>query len=177
MSPISKWLKALLPFWVAAAIFVPDQVSKGWITENLAYRQSLSIWPALDPWLTITHGHNSGAVFGILPGANLLFIIIAIVVIAVIIAFYHNLATNSLLVRLSLGLQLGGALGNLADRLRYGYVIDFVDFGLTPTIRWYTFNVADASLVTGVIVLAFCLLLAKPDLKMEQPDLSERIGE
>jgi signal peptidase II len=69
-----------------------------------------------------------------------------------IVLYYRYLPTGYWLVRVSLGLQLGGAIGNLLDRIRYGYVVDFVDIGF-----WPIFNVADAAIVSGVGILAYCL--------------------
>ena len=138
-----------------------DQASKLWITENVGYHESVVLLPVLDGWLNITQTHNSGAAFGILPQANLLFIFIAVAVIIAIVVYYRYLPTDGLLVRVSLGLQLGGALGNLVDRLRFGYVIDFIDVGVTHAWRWTTFNVADFSIVSGVIILAYYLLISR----------------
>jgi signal peptidase II len=167
-SPI-KWLKALLPFMVAAGILALDQGTKRWISENVAYRESLVIVPWLDGWLNITHTHNSGAAFGILPQANLLFIIIAVAVVIFIVFYYRYLPADGTLVRISLGLQLGGALGNLVDRLQFGYVIDFIEFGFTHALRWTTFNVADASIVSGVCILGYYLLIGRPTHLATQP--------
>ena len=153
----------LLPLLIAFIVLGIDQATKHWIRTNLAYGQSWAIIPALDGWLNITYIHNSGAAFGILPQANLLFIIIAVIVVVVIVVYYLYLPPGGFLVRASLGLQLGGALGNLLDRLRYGYVTDFVDIGLSPSLRWSTFNVADACIVIGVCILAYHLLFVWPD--------------
>ena len=71
---------------------------------------------------------------------------------ASLVLYYRYLPTGSWLVRLSLGLQLGGAIGNLLDRIRYGHVVDFIDIGF-----WPIFNVADMAIVTGVGILAYCL--------------------
>ncbi len=78
--------------------------------------------------------------------------IIAIIVIIGIIVFHNHLPTENFWVRISLGLQLGGAMGNLADRILRGYVVDFVDIGF-----WPIFNIADASIVLGVAILAYHL--------------------
>jgi signal peptidase II len=86
------------------------------------------------------------------PDQGNFFIVIAVVVALTILLYYRYLPTGEWLVRLSLGLQLGGALGNLLDRLRYGHVVDFVDIGF-----WPIFNVADVSIVSGVAILAYCL--------------------
>jgi signal peptidase II len=153
-------LGVVAPLLLAVAVLAVDQVSKAWVTENLAYRQPMVIVPFLDGGLNLTYGHNSGAVFGIFPQGNLIFTAVAAVVVLVILAYYRYLADHSGLVRLSLGLMLGGALGNLTDRLHYGYVVDFVDFGISPTVRWFTFNVADSCVFCGVVILAFFLFFA-----------------
>jgi len=75
-----------------------------------------------------------------------------VVVALAIVLYYRYLPTGSWLVCLSLGLQLGGAIGNLLDRIRFGHVVDFVDIGF-----WPIFNVADLAIVTGVAILAYCL--------------------
>jgi signal peptidase II len=162
LASLSKWVKAALPFLVAAGVVALDQISKLWVSENVGLRESLVVLPVLDGWLNITQTHNSGAALGILPQANLLFIGIAIAVVIVIVFYYRYLPANGLLVRLSLGLQLGGALGNLIDRLRFGYVIDYIDVGFTSAFRITTFNVADFSIVSGVILLAYYLLFTHP---------------
>ena len=160
LAVLSRWVKSAIPFLVAAGIVGLDQGSKLWISENIGYRESLVVLPVLDGWLNITQTHNSGAALGILPQANLLFIAIAIAVVIVIVFYYRYIPADGLLVRISLGLQLGGALGNLVDRLRFGYVIDFIDVGFTHAWRLTTFNVADFSIVSGVIILAYYLLFS-----------------
>jgi signal peptidase II len=159
LAALSRWVKVILPFLVATGVVGFDQASKLWITENVGYHESLVVLPVLDGWLNITKMHNSGAAFGILPQANLLFIFIAITVVIVIVLYYRYLPADGLMVRMSLGLQLGGALGNLIDRLRFGYVIDFVAVGVTHAWPVTTFNVADFSIVSGVIILAYYLLI------------------
>jgi signal peptidase II len=162
LAGLSRWVKALLPLLMAAGVVGLDQATKLWVTENVGYHESLVVLPALDGWLNITQTHNSGAAFGILPQANLLFIIIAISVVIAIVAYYRYLPDDGMLVRVSLGLQLGGALGNLVDRLRFGYVIDFVAVGVSRAWPVTTFNVADFSIVSGVIILAYYLLILRP---------------
>jgi len=98
------------------------------------------------------HTTNSGAAFGIFPNQGSLFILIAVVVVLAIVLYQRRLPAGGWLIRLTLGLQLGGAVGNLLDRLHYGYVIDFIDIGF-----WPIFNLADASIVMGVVILAYRL--------------------
>jgi len=81
-----------------------------------------------------------------------IFMVIAIIVIIAIVLFYHHLPIENVWIRISLGLQLGGAMGNLIDRMMHGYVVDFVDIGF-----WPIFNLADLSIVIGVAILAYFL--------------------
>jgi signal peptidase II len=96
---------------------------------------------------------NTGAAFGLFQNANLFFVIVGIVVSTAIVVYHRFVPDGMWLVRLSLGLQLGGALGNLIDRLTVGHVIDFLDFQI-----WPVFNVADSSIVCGAILLALLIL-------------------
>lgn len=136
-------------FLLAAGVLILDQASKYWIKSNLAPGQSLPAdWP-----VRLTHVTNRGAAFGLLPNQTVFFILVAIVVVALILLYDRILPRSTPLLRLALGLQLGGAIGNLSDRLRYGYVVDFFDLQV-----WPVFNVADSAIVVGVAVL-FCLLV------------------
>jgi signal peptidase II len=97
--------------------------------------------------------HNTGAAFGILPNQTVLFILIALAIVAGLIFSYHRLAQGPLWIRVGLGLVLGGAIGNLTDRVRLGYVVDFID------LRWWpVFNLADSSIVIGVCILIVTLM-------------------
>jgi signal peptidase II len=133
---------------IAAAVVVLDQLAKGWIVSNLAVGEGFDV---LGDWIRIIHGRNSGILFGMLPQSATAFAIVSIVVAALIVA-YHAKAGRGLLVTIALGLLLGGALGNLIDRLHYGAVIDFVDMGIGAW-RFYTYNVADAAISTSLVLL------------------------
>jgi signal peptidase II len=137
---------------VAILVLVLDQLSKVWVSTSLPEGGWWSPLPGLWRVFRITHITNSGAAFGMFPDQGNFFIVIAVVVALTILLYYRYLPTGEWLVRLSLGLQLGGAIGNLLDRLRYGHVVDFVDIGF-----WPIFNVADVSIVSGVAILAYCL--------------------
>ena len=138
---------------VVTLILALDQWTKYLVVSNLELYGSWAPFPALENGFTIHYLTNTGAAFGLLQNGSLLFVIVAIVVSLVIVYYYLNLPAGQWLVRLSLGMQLSGALGNLIDRLRVGHVIDFLDFQI-----WPVFNVADSSVICGVVLLALLLL-------------------
>lgn len=137
---------------LAAVIFALDQATKFLVLQNIARGQSWSFFPAIARVFKLTFITNTGAAFGIFPQLGGIFMVIAVVVIIAILAFNHHLPTEYVWVRVSLGLQLGGAMGNLLDRFVHGFVVDFVDIGF-----WPIFNLADLSIVLGVCILAYHL--------------------
>lgn len=145
-------------WWIllAAALFVValDQVSKRLVVANLALYESWVPCPALAGWIDVHYVGNSGAAFGLFPNGSLVFVIVSVVVSLIILLYSHRLADGQLLLRLSLGLQLGGALGNLIDRLWLGYVVDFLDLHILPV-----FNLADVAIVCGVALLVLLMVL------------------
>lgn len=121
--------------------------------------ESLTLAPGLGSLFRITYVTNSGAAFGLFPNGSHVFIIIAVIVIALLIWYYLQLPGGQWLVRAALGLQLGGAIGNLVDRLRFaGHVIDFIDLNFWPLRRWPVFNIADSSIVVGVTLLTLLMI-------------------
>jgi signal peptidase II len=107
----------------------------------------------LSDYFRFTYVENRGAAFGLLQDQTIFFVLVGFVVIGVIAASYRYLPRSGLRLHLALGLQLGGAVGNLIDRVRQGYVVDFVDFGYQSN-WWPVFNVADSAIVIGVALLA-----------------------
>lgn len=138
---------------VAALTLALDQVTKYLVVSNLGLYESWAPVPGWAGRLDIHYVTNSGAAFGLFQNGGLFFVVVAVLVSAVILFYYRHLPDGQWLVRLSLGLELGGALGNLIDRLRLGHVIDFVDLHV-----WPVFNVADSAIVCGVVLLAYLLL-------------------
>lgn len=137
---------------LAAAVVAADQISKAWLVARLAPGESVAI---LGDWLRLVHGRNTGGLFGLFGGHAELLAVVSLGVIGLIVT-YHARALPSRFLSVTLGLLLGGAIGNLIDRLRLGYVIDFVDAGIGG-LRWYTFNVADAAIsfaLLGLVALA-----------------------
>ena len=159
-----KWRGFLLPV-VAILTLVVDRISKRVVMDSLKLGESWNPVAALERWVSLTYVTNTGAVFGLFPDHGVIFMVIAVVVIAAIIFYYRYLPGDQWLIQASLGLQLGGALGNLVDRLRYGHVIDFIDFKV-----WPVFNVADSSIFVGVVILAFHLLRDREDGGLEIRD-------
>ena len=139
---------------LAVLIFVIDQFSKFLVRDQLLFRES---FPS-DGFLRLTHTHNTGSAFGIFQDQNTPLIAVSIVGVGILIMIYRSQRVPSNLLRLSLGLQIGGALGNLFDRVRLGHVTDFMDVG-----TWPVFNVADASIITGLVILAYIFLIAKTE--------------
>jgi signal peptidase II len=142
----------------AALVVLVDQISKHLVTAWLGEGQSWDVAPWLAPIFRITHVTNTGAAFGLFRGWGDFFMIVAAVVIVAIIVYYYHLPDGQRLMRVALGLQLGGAMGNFVDRVRQGFVVDFIDLNFWPLHNWPVFNVADSSTVAGVAVLAVLML-------------------
>ncbi|MBT9170919.1 MAG: Lipoprotein signal peptidase [Actinobacteria bacterium] len=140
-------------FALALLVVLLDQLTKYLINGNLPLGDSLPLIPGV---LHITHVDNPGAAFGLFQNQRLLLIIISLVAIAFILLFHRRSRSESIWVPFGLGLALGGAIGNLIDRIIHGKVTDFIDFRI-----WPVFNLADASVVIGLTLLAYCLLIGK----------------
>lgn len=151
--PKPSFGERLLPFLVMGFILLLDQLSKYLVETRIPIYGYWAPIPALSGLLRFTHTANNGAVFGLFQGTGMFFAALAFVVAGAIIYFNMTLPGGQWLLRLALGLQLGGALGNLVDRLRQGHVTDFIDVG-----PWYIFNVADMAIVGGVILFGIVLL-------------------
>lgn len=135
---------------IAFVIVVLDQWTKGlvranipagatWLPENLQW---------LSPYARIVHWYNTGAAFGMFKDASMVLTVLAFIVIGAILIYYPQVDRDDWTLRLALSMQLGGALGNLIDRLTIGHVTDFISVGNFPV-----FNVADASISVGAAVL------------------------
>ena len=133
---------------LAATVVILDQLTKAWLASFLAPGESVDV---LGDLVRLVHAQNTGGLFGLLRGQAVPFALISLVVVGLIVA-YHARAGRNPYLSITLGLLLGGALGNLIDRIRLGYVVDFVDAGL-GTLRWYTFNVADAAISLSILLL------------------------
>ena len=138
----------------AAVVLGLDQITKAVASARLMQGEPV---PILGQFLRFTLVHNTGAAFGLFPGSRLPFILISVLAIAVVLYLFARDAYRSLVNRVLLGCILGGALGNLVDRVRWGRVVDFIDVGV-GAVRWPVFNVADSAVTLGVILLVWNLV-------------------
>ncbi len=159
-SMFSRILGRMWIILLVAAIIIPlDQWTKELVRQNIEKFDYIIPIPALGEYFVFEHVDNHGAAFGILQGAGSVFIVIAAVVtVAVFYYAIRHLPDDQRLIRLLLGFQVGGALGNVIDRIMQGYVTDFVKVGVPGVYYWPNFNIADSSIVCSVIALAAVIL-------------------
>jgi signal peptidase II len=150
---VKRILNQGLVYLLAGAIVLVDQYTKHLVRNNLAISESWSPWPWLAPYARFLHIQNTGAAFGLFKEAGLFFTVVAVIVSLVIIVYAQRLPAGNWWMRVALGMQLGGAVGNLIDRLVFGPVTDFISVG-----GFAIFNVADASISLGVALLALLML-------------------
>lgn len=137
----------------AALVVALDQATKSVASSRLLLSEPVSVFGDV---VRLTLVHNTGAAFGLFPGSRLPFIVVSVLAIAVVLFLVTREAYRGLPQRVLLGCILGGAIGNLVDRVRLGWVVDFIDVGL-GSARWPVFNVADSAVTVGVILLAWYL--------------------
>jgi len=148
----SRWLR---PALVGVVVVALDQASKAWILRTLGPLDGTSI-PLIGSWLSLTFVKNNGVAFGMFQGIPYFFTITSIVISIGALLFYrYQLPNNRPWIQASVGMIVGGAIGNIIDRIRYSYVVDFVHVSWFPGI----FNLADSAITVGVIMLAGYLLL------------------
>src|SRR5438309_11443927 len=145
--------RILLVAGVAIAVFALDRLAKAWVVENIPVGTAR---PIAGDYIRIVHAQNTGAAFGLLPERTTLLSVLSIIAVLAIVYYYRQIASSSAVVSATLGMQLGGAAGNLLDRVTQGYVVDFVDVGVGD-VRFWAFNVADSSIVVGIILVTLAL--------------------
>ena len=144
---------------IVAVIVIADQLSKAMVRQSMTLHESISLIPDL---LALTRVHNTGAAFGMLnalefPGKSLLLMLVATLALAGVAWYATSVPSSERLARLGVACILGGAIGNLIDRATAGYVLDFVDASWRGWHFW-AFNVADAAITVGVVLMIFDLL-------------------
>jgi signal peptidase II len=142
----------------AAVVLALDLVTKLIAANGLEAGHSI---PVVGDLVRLTLVHNSGAAFGLFPGSRGPFVAFSIAAIGLILLLYLRLPGRSRLELAAMGALLGGALGNLVDRLRAGVVVDFIDIGL-GTLRWPVFNLADIAVTGGVALLLLGVARHRP---------------
>ncbi len=153
---------------IASLTVLIDQVSKYSVMKLMAIGQSI---PLIDGYLRLTYIRNPGAAFGIFSSSSEafrvpFFLLISSLAIVMVLIFYLRSARDNTLLQVGLSLVLGGALGNLADRLRFHEVVDFIDLYFRQ-YHWPAFNVADSAISIGVVILLLDAVLAARLEKLE----------
>jgi signal peptidase II len=151
----SRWLAFA---GLAAAVVVVDQLTKQWLRSSIQPAQAPV--EVLGQLVRFVHGQNRGGIFGLFGDSAPILALASTVVIVLIVIYQRREGARSWLLTVALGLLLGGAIGNLIDRLLLGHVTDWVDMGI-GTWRWYTFNVADAAISMALLILVLVALLGE----------------
>lgn len=155
-----EWIVAA----TAVAALIADQVTKYLVRENMAIGES---WPA-EGFFRLTHGINTGSAFGLFQDQTVILTIASVFAIGFIVYFYRSHSDRSWITKITVGLLLGGAVGNLIDRLVAGRVTDFIDVG-----PWPIFNLADSSITVGITLLIASLVLTGG--RPEEPSTPEEV--
>jgi len=153
---------------ISGLIIVLDQWTKSIVRQNLGFGE---VWMPLDwlsPYARIVHWYNTGVAFGLFQDRNLLFSLLSLIISLLIFFYYPKLTEDDWILKVALGLQLGGSVGNLVDRLLIGHVTDFISVGNFPV-----FNIADSGITVGVIIMILGLWWQeRKDAKNKKLDLN-----
>lgn len=147
-------------FIIAALVVAADQLTKYLVTVTMEMGQTITV---IENFLYITYVRNPGAAFGMLPYRTIFLVIVTLLVLLFIIYFYRTLPPGYTMLRIGLALQLGGALGNLIDRIRTSYVVDFINFTVWPPV----FNLADTAIVVGIALFLIAFWRMSPLLEKQ----------
>jgi signal peptidase II len=163
-----------LLFLVAGLVIVVDQLSKAYIRANFTEGVDMwAPWPWLLPYARIIYITNTGVAFGMFKGMGSIFMILAVIVSIAILYYFPHVPAQDWTLRLAMGLQLAGAMGNLIDRIfNQGQVTDFISVGNFPV-----FNVADSSITVGVIILLLGIWVQERRQKQEVVERAAQVAE
>jgi len=139
-------MKRFLSPAIVLSVFLLDRLAKGWVLERL-YMKSV---PVLS-FFRLTYAENTGVSFGMFRDKNLFFLVFSAGLVGVLLFLRKRIQAHGRAAALGLALVLGGALGNLYDRIAYGFVVDFFDFSFFPAV----FNVADSAITAGAVLMAW----------------------
>ena len=145
--------------WITGVALTLDQLTKWWVLKTMVLYESI---PVLGSFFKLTYIHNPGAVFGLKLGNPYVHLALACVALIVVGGLLWRLPSDDRAAAIGLTLVLGGAVGNIIDRVRFGVVIDFLDFGFGDT-RWWVFNLADTWVSIGTILLLFAFGITSKD--------------
>jgi len=160
-----RWRWALF-IGLALLVIVVDQITKAYIDANFQLASTHPVGNGDAPtnvigdWVRIAKSYNSGGIFGLLGNSAAILALASLVVIGLIVVYEWREGTRSWLLTVALALLLGGAIGNFIDRIRVGYVVDFVDMGIGSS-RFYTFNVADSAISIALVLLIVIAFFGK----------------
>ena len=143
--------------FVMALVLIADQLTKSLVLDRLGPSGDMRQIKIIPGFLRFIYVENTGAAFGMFQGRSPVLTVLALVVIAFLIVYFRQSIARSVWLSLALGLQLGGAFGNVIDRFRHGFVVDFINVPRFPT-----FNIADSAITVGVIMLGLYLLTRDP---------------
>jgi signal peptidase II len=138
---------------LAVLVLAVDQLAKSWIVTHVAPGDLVSV---IGDWVRLVYSVNNGALFGLFSSSATLFAIGSLIVLCLIV-WYHARTPRNVALSIALGLLLGGATSNLIDRLRIGYVVDFIDIGI-GTVRFFTFNIGDSAISLAILMLLILAL-------------------
>ncbi|KAB0546484.1 lipoprotein signal peptidase [Pseudomonas argentinensis] len=148
--------------WLSVVVFVIDQITKFWFDNNLQMYERITVIPQVLDW---TLAYNTGAAFSFLAGASgwqrWLFTLIAVVVSVVLVVWMKRLKPDETWLAVGLALVLGGALGNLVDRVIFGHVVDFILVHWQSSWYFPAFNIADSAITVGAVLLALDMFKSK----------------
>ncbi|MBD9400003.1 MULTISPECIES: signal peptidase II [unclassified Pseudomonas] len=148
--------------WLSVVVFVIDQITKFWFDNNLQMWERITVIPNVLDW---TLAYNTGAAFSFLAGASgwqrWLFTLIAVVVSVVLVVWMKRLKADETWLAVGLALVLGGALGNLVDRVIFGHVVDFILVHWQSSWYFPAFNIADSAITVGAVLLALDMFKSK----------------
>jgi signal peptidase II len=147
---------------IASAVVALDQLVKALIVSNVPAYQTISVIPG---FFNLTHIYNTGGAFGFLSGnisgyQQIFFLTASIVAVCLILYLYSKTPPHYFFLEIGFSLILGGALGNIADRIRIGKVVDFLDFHIMG-LHWPSFNIADSAITIGILIFVYHLLFKK----------------
>lgn len=152
-------MKPRIFYLIAFVIVLCDQLTKHMVIRVFPVGDSRRI---LGPILSLTHTRNTGGAFSLLQARVPVFVVVGIIAVAAMLVAYHRMRESDLGISAALALALGGAIGNLIDRIRFGYVVDFFDIHV-----WPIFNIADSAITVAICLLAWRFLM--PHKRRDEP--------